>query len=1585
MAESKNIFIKSKMNKDLDDRLLQQGEYRNAVNIQVSKSESEDVGALENILGNAQKISTGDQEAIVGYLVSELNSAVYLFLTENKISINPNGDYNPAAMSRIIECVWNGSSFSSITTLVTGAFLNFWEGSPMGGVNLLESLLFFTDNRNQPRVINIDTARANEGYYATEDDISVAKFAPYEAPILYQESLQSPGNYEATMKDVVSEFLPDGTTANPYYNSAYQGDPDYLEDKFVRFGYRFQYDNNEYSVFSPFTQECFIPKQDGYFLEGDEQQTVASTVVSFLENKVNEIKLRIPLPSCQDPALPTTTINNFTSQFKVKKIEILYKESDEIRVLVVDTLTVSDIANQWIPFNLSNAGTGYSIAENVATTTTGSGNGLTVDIQNVDIVTGEILSLSVNNAGQDYQEGDIVTISTGNSDATITIGSLNILEYTYSGTKPFKTLPEAQTVRVYDKVPIKAKTQEVISNRVVYGNFQTKHSPPSNLNYNLGSTEKQPFSLGNSNVDKSTAIVEYPNHSLKQNRNYQAGFVFADRFGRATSTVLANQGVVSASSASQLSTVYSPYNDTNVDIPAWPGDTLVVQVNTEIDATPNPSSDPFYPGVYNGDPSSVDYNPLGLYSWKIVVKQQEQDYYTVYLPSAMKGEPFFEGTPSATEPPDQNASFVTVINDNINKIPRDLKEVGPQDKSFRSSVVLYGRVENTDSAFTNIGNKQYYPFRRSFTTNVIEDLFDIFDVADYSGTSGNIPVTSDTNPYYAFFRSESNPFVAEFITSQTTAYQFGIINLEGSSSNPPNYVKFENLTILETDPVESRLDIYWETSTSGTIADLNEYVANTGSTTIFALNGFQFSFNESYGIYTGNPSNPEPGTGGLDRDRSVIAGPFFFENVSQQPIQKISLHSFSASNSNGVIASQQGENAPSAGSQFRCLRIVGTANGGTGTYTDYQGNSVTDPSTGLAYAYDTFIIVSEQYIYWDLQDNIAGLQTYSFSIEVEDTTPNSPGNGINVTKIQAANQLGNIATEINDPPTSPLIIEYGYSQFSPAPFGVFKGTNGAYFNETLLPSGQTVNNQNGLVWTLEEVRDASGTVVTGIFNLITDTSLAPPAVFGIPREVNYGTAIGQYELDILLQGPDGTSDTFTFQLTIGEKTADGSFSSQGSPILLFDTNREQAEWMRGGTWLGSFHNSSANFNSNNPATFYPSSAGYTINSGIVYANSCNSSGGSGTPPSLPKQYLWTQRASTSGSTGGNYGLSQGTGYIKIVFQISPTPTSPEYNSFQYYEIAQAITLEYRPNSSSSWVAARDIEGNNLSNISGTANRLSRRFHEAEYGNITFENQRYGCFVGYGFTGESTNSAEVWVQNSSTNMSTVRVAYNIAIGDSPIYKDILGGSGGTGLGEYRLTVGYANGFTLCGTAPTTTTSPTGSPTTDLTNELRDAYMQVYAGDFYYDFGFNRAFAYEMNTSYESNNSADVFANSTLASDFNQVVYAREPFPQYVSQFYTDIGLTNPLNLGNSTTGPKYMAYKAKQFPAAGSSRVGNVSSSASAAVSDALENAASYTSGTISSGENQWNRVWAAQFVKNTSQPDGLISYKNPGTATPKNG
>jgi hypothetical protein len=86
MAEVKNAFIKSKMNKDLDDRLLPSGEYRNAINAQVSKSEGSDVGALENVLGNSLIQSFGDgvdNLTCIGYLTNESTSDIYLFLTDN--------------------------------------------------------------------------------------------------------------------------------------------------------------------------------------------------------------------------------------------------------------------------------------------------------------------------------------------------------------------------------------------------------------------------------------------------------------------------------------------------------------------------------------------------------------------------------------------------------------------------------------------------------------------------------------------------------------------------------------------------------------------------------------------------------------------------------------------------------------------------------------------------------------------------------------------------------------------------------------------------------------------------------------------------------------------------------------------------------------------------------------------------------------------------------------------------------------------------------------------------------------------------------------------------------------------------------------------------------------------------------------------------------------------------------------------------------------------------------------------------------------------------------------------------------------
>jgi len=183
MAKVKNSFLKSKMNKDLDNRLIPNGEYRNGVNITVNNSDGEDVGTAQTVRGNLEVIDfntitgqTGLQ--VVGVFDDEFSNTVFAFLANNIGS-----DYEELSYSAIVS--WNvNEATTSAKIIIEGNWLNFSTLSPVVA-NLLEDLLFFTDNRNQPRKVNINY---QAGYYTTEDQISVAKYYPYQAIEFYQGS-----------------------------------------------------------------------------------------------------------------------------------------------------------------------------------------------------------------------------------------------------------------------------------------------------------------------------------------------------------------------------------------------------------------------------------------------------------------------------------------------------------------------------------------------------------------------------------------------------------------------------------------------------------------------------------------------------------------------------------------------------------------------------------------------------------------------------------------------------------------------------------------------------------------------------------------------------------------------------------------------------------------------------------------------------------------------------------------------------------------------------------------------------------------------------------------------------------------------------------------------------------------------------------------------------------------------------------------------------------------------------------------------------------------------------------------------------
>ncbi len=1010
MAEAKNTFIQSKMNKDMDGRILPNGQYRDGQNVQISRSEGDDVGALENVLGNELLSDfglTNPNLEIIGHLTNDTLDSIFLFLTDYTDSSASTLDNNISGIGGECYIVQYTLSTNNVKILVEGNFLNFSKTHPVLGITLLEDLLFWTDNRNQPRKININLATT--GFYTNEDQISVAKYYPYEPISLLEEVPVNKGKYQSTMKDKFSPYLPihaaarikevngndvvlDGqytnirpgngggcgdlmsgscvginspvntvnivgneTTVvlenkqfnqsdadmpgcivyfqrqNPDQDISWPGDPEYLKEKFVRFSYRFKFVDGEYSLSAPFTQIAFVPEQDGYFIGdnatdydsdtsigaivGDEGRTMDSTIVSFMENKINDIELYIPAPS-NGNGTDKYLFSEINNKLNIIEVDILYKAADSNKTTIVDTLTLEDFSN----------------------------------------------------LNSEY------------------------LTYDYQSRKPWKTLAPIQTTRVSDVVPVRALTQESAGNRIIYGNFIDKHTSPINLNYTLTIDQKPALpTVGSPVINDRNLYVrkEYQNHTLKQNRTYQVGVVLSDRYGRQSNVILSS--VINPNVSDQNgSTIYHRYK--NAEDPmlldkypedvydpaderppyAWPGDQLNAVFYSII---PDIKTQDGYPGIYsvadgsvasltvsfsptytaagnwnpalcaeaqdpglpitfqntsdptqngtgkaifdsagnviavtvdsstnnflNGTTVVVQFvagpvvpgceildspvtgsvqcivstpvdNPLGWYSYKFVVKQTEQEYYNVYLPTTLAGypcevtgqefqqiafdedglvtQPGLELIPKFEYPNSQQSvtSHIVLYSDNINKVPRDLQEVGPTQEKYRSSVRLYGRVNNELVEISGVGqsvsNVGFNPGRK-------------FDLAAQVATMTRLGLGDLlSNPAIPiipniFYKGETDPAIAVIQTNK----QFGVVaGADGCtpSANPPNANSLKygtTISVYETEPVESLLDIFWETTSSGLIRDLNDKIVNEDNTIPIGITDPQLNWNESDG------------------------------------------------------------------------------------------------------------------------------------------------------------------------------------------------------------------------------------------------------------------------------------------------------------------------------------------------------------------------------------------------------------------------------------------------------------------------------------------------------------------------------------------------------------------------------------------------------------------------------------------------------------------------------------------------------------------------------------------------------------------
>jgi hypothetical protein len=295
MADLQRTFLAGRMNKDLDERLVPDGEYRDAVNITIDTSEGSNIGAVQNALGNT--LTTNINNILASYQIPAAVNAV----TIGALAYEPSNLLYWFVKADNFEGIFEFNEVTNTSLLVLGSTTNqlgFNANNLITGVNYITDgmgggFLIWNDNLNPPRKININRCKTySVNDTRIDDDINLIVAPPLNSPFISLSTLQS-----ATL------------------------DPNNIEDKFVYFSYRYKYLDNEYSSMSPFSATAFNPKALNIDIETGENKGML--------NEFNQVEVTFE------------TGNEF-----VKEIQLLVWESRTLNVKIVETLNKEEIGIQ---------------------------------------------------------------------------------------------------------------------------------------------------------------------------------------------------------------------------------------------------------------------------------------------------------------------------------------------------------------------------------------------------------------------------------------------------------------------------------------------------------------------------------------------------------------------------------------------------------------------------------------------------------------------------------------------------------------------------------------------------------------------------------------------------------------------------------------------------------------------------------------------------------------------------------------------------------------------------------------------------------------------------------------------------------------------------------------------------------------------------------------------------------------------------------------------------------------------------------------------------------------------------------------